>query len=152
MKRSTKRVLVVGGALAAAAAAVGVIMLATNKTAAASPQSLQLPPGANLLTPITDAGTVRYYQNGVADGLSRMAQPDAQLPGLSATSYTVSQVDGNWQNPAWMAVLSIIQQDLNAAAASNNPPGWHNAPAGLPAQLRTDGVLDYVTAIMLANA
>ena len=134
------------GLIALGVAVVAGIYYAVNgSTAAASP------PGAatNYLAVITDPATVKQYQSIFATALS---QGPSNLPGLTAASYGPSDVDGNPSNPRWMAVLSLFQKDVNAEAAKATPSGFTNVPGGFPAQLRTDGVLDYATAIVIQNA
>jgi hypothetical protein len=138
----------VGWALAGAAlGVVGTVLIVSEVKASAA----QSQPAANpLLRPITDKATVTYYQNGLAQGL--LQRNTNQIPGLTATTYPVTAVDGNPANPTWMAALAIFQKWANAQVATNTPPGFRDAPAGFPSALRTDGVLDYATAIVLANS
>ena len=144
MKTATKsRAAWIVGIVAAVAAVGGAVLLG-EKVATAAPAAPQ-----NLLSPITDAGTVRYYQNGIAQSIaagkgSMIAGPNQ--PALTTADYAVSDVDGNPANPKWMKVLAAFQTYANTQAP------FTGAPAGFPAQLRTDGVLDYATAIVLANA
>jgi hypothetical protein len=128
-----------------------VAVIAHDASAAPSPP----PPVSQnpLLAPITDKNTVTYYQNGFAQGLLQYPTTSPQdMPGLTAQSYGPTDVDGNPQNARWVAALATFQKDANAEAAAGTPPGYQDTPAGFPAQLRTDGVLDYATAIILANA
>jgi len=142
MSSTTKGVLgaLAGLALLATGIVVGVLVEKPAKAAT---------PGSNLLQPITDKATVTYYQNGVAQSLIQQGNSPL-IPGLTSTVYPVTAVDGDPANPAWVAALSIFQKYVNADAAAHG--GFQNAPAGFPAQLRTDGVLDYATAIVLANS
>ena len=143
VKRASKSrlgwLVALGGA---AVAAVAAAVFFGEKSASAAPAAPQ-----NLLSPITDKATVTYYQNGIAQGLAKNTAND--IPGLTASSYGPTDVDGNPANARWMAALSILQAFINAQR-----PWWKNttAPAGFPAALRTDGVLDYATAIMLENS
>ena len=96
---------------------------------------------------ITDPATVRQYQAIVANAL---ALPTAALPGMTVADYGLPDVDGNPSNPRWVRVLSALQTAVNpllpaAVAAGRTPPGF-------PSQLRTDGVLDYATAVVIQNA
>jgi hypothetical protein len=125
--------------IAVGAAVVAGIYLAVNsKPAAASP------PGSatNFLAPITDPAAVKQYQTLLAWALANTAN----VPGLTAASYGSNDVDGNPANPKWVAVLSTFQKDANAVAG-----GFQNVPGGFPAKLRTDGVLDYATSIVIQN-
>jgi len=143
---------------AAIALVVGLVWL--DRRVSTKPSPASPPPGASITTPITDAPTVRYYQGLLADMLSKLTQEDiANFPTpLAINMWTAGEVDGNPQNPRWVAALSAIQIGANAEA--NGPDlanpgkkrGWPtDFPADFPAQLRTDGVLDYATAMLLNN-
>ena len=145
-RASKSRTAWIVGLSAATAVAVGTAIYFGEKTAAAA-----TPPAApqNLLSPITDAGTVRYYQNGIAQAIAAgkgnlLVGPSQPAP--TTADYAVSDVDGNPANPKWMKVLAAFQTYANSQAP------FTGAPAGFPAQLRTDGVLDYATAIVIANS
>jgi hypothetical protein len=118
---------------------IGGIFYAVNASAAPA----AAPSGANYLATITDAPTVTQYQTIVANAI---ASGYYTQNGLTTASYAVADVDGNPSNPKWMATLAKLQTLANA----NRP--WTNPPAGFPAALRTDGVLDYATAVVINNA
>jgi len=115
---------------------IGGIFYAVNSSAAAAPA-----PPQNFLAVITDKPTITQYQTIAANAIA-----SGYFAGLTTANYAVSDVDGNAANPKWVAVLSYLQTAANA----NRP--WTNPPAGFPAALRTDGVLDYATAVVLNNA
>jgi hypothetical protein len=107
-------------------------------------------PANNLLAVITDPNAVRQYQTVVANAVSN--PPDAQVIGVASTDYTSADIDGNPQNPRWTRVLSAFQKYINTRLATMTPQDRASLPAGFPAQLRTDGVLDYATAITLTSS
>jgi hypothetical protein len=122
----TAGAVVVGGGIAIAA-------MPTKKTAA-------VPPGPpNFTAIITDPNMVRQYQTMFAADVAAAKAP------LNQIAYTAAQVNGDPTDQQWMAALAKLQVYANA-----NP--WQSAPAGFPAILRTDGVLDYATALIIANA
>jgi len=98
-------------------------------------------------TVVTDPNVVRQYQTVLANALANMGA--AQELGIPSSAYLPSMVTGNASDPAWTSVLSTYQKYVNpllpgAAAAGALVPGF-------PAQLRTDGVLDYATAMSMMN-
>jgi hypothetical protein len=125
--------------------------IGSPSTAQAAPMPAPAPlPSSNLLTPIIDPNSVRQYQTLLADGLTN--PPDAQALGLTSADYGQADIDGNPQNPRWTHVLSAFQKYINTLLATMTPQKRASLPAGFPAQLRTDGVLDYATAIALTSA
>jgi hypothetical protein len=116
----------------------------------ASPATVPAPavsPASQFTAAITDPNVVKQYQAVLANALSSMGA--AQELGIAPSLYTPAMVDGNPNNANWTSVLSTMQKYTNpllpaAAAAGVTPPGF-------PAQLRTDGVLDYATAMAMIN-
>ena len=108
----------------------------------------QVSTASGFAAPITDAATVKQYQSIIADDIAAGAF-SGYVPPITLVQYGAGDVDGNPTNARWMSVLSTIQRDINTSL-STMAPG--KLPAGFPAQLRTDGVLDYGTAVAIANA
>lgn len=96
---------------------------------------------------ITDPNAVRQYQTMLA---SALAQPVSPIEGLTAADYGPADVDGDPANARWVRALSVFQTMINPALPAAFAAG--KLPAGYPAQLRTDGALDYATAIAMQNA
>lgn len=95
----------------------------------------------------TDPGVVKAAQTIVAQGLM---DPTLQTAtGLTSADYNQYDVDGNPNNPRWVRVLGVVQKYFNAILPTATPG---KLPAGFPAQLRTDGVLDYATSTILDKA
>jgi len=94
---------------------------------------------------VSDPNAVRQYQAILANRFqNEMLAP--QL-GLTPADYTQTDVDGNPYNPRWQRALAAFQAFINAKPI---PAGV--LPAGFPDHVRTDGVLDYATALIIANA
>lgn len=137
-------VVVIGGGIA--------IAVAASKPAAAAPTPKPghlpapapppVPVGAGFTTPITDPATVTQYQTVVANGVA-----DPTYTGPPVT-YAITNVNGNPSDPTWMAALAIIQRYINTDGGGIDPT---KVPPGFPIPIRTDGVLDYATAIVFAN-
>jgi hypothetical protein len=134
----------------ALAAGIGIGVMVSKPAAAATVG----PPGANPLftTPITDAGTVKQYQTLIATAIATATATGATAIGpwsptaAASQPYPTTSVDGNPANPAFMADLAQFQVWMNA-----QQPWSYVFPAGFPAALRTDGVLDYATAMAIVN-
>lgn len=95
------------------------------------------------LSVITDAPTVTLYQNAIAGALS---QGNAQIPGMTSANYGAADVDGNPANPRWVAVVAAFQKAADGDLKPNT------GIPGFPSTLRTDGVLDYATALVMVNS
>ncbi len=108
----------------------------------------QVSAASGFTTPITDAATVRQYQSIVATAIASGQFGATYVPPITIADYGAGDVDGNPTNKRWMTVLSVIQRDVNTSLLTV-PAG--KLPAGFPAQLRTDGVLDYATAVALTD-
>jgi len=143
------------GWLIAAAALVlgGLYLYGRGAVAAASGLPQMVPPGpTGFLAVITDPNQIKQYQSIVA-GVVADHEPGG-LAGLHIADYNAGDVDGNAHNPRWIAALSALQRYVNAdQAAAAAMAGYTAAPVtpGFPDQLRTDGVLDYATAIVIVN-
>jgi hypothetical protein len=138
------------GALATAAAAQAApTPTPTPIGPSPAPPTPPLPPGAAFTTPITDPNMVRQYQTIVANAFATDPTVSATV-GLTPADYTSADVDGNPANPRWVRVVAAFQSYANTILPAALAAG--KLPAGFPAQLRTDGVLDYATAILIANA
>jgi hypothetical protein len=98
-------------------------------------------------TVVTDPNVVRQYQTVLANALANMGA--AQELGIPSSTYLPSMVTGNSSDPAWTSVLSTFQKFTNPLLPGASVAGV--TPPGFPAQLRTDGVLDYATAMAMMN-
>jgi hypothetical protein len=103
-------------------------------------------PTQNYLALVTDPATVTQYQSMIASAIAQgkgglIVGPNAPVP-----SYTSADVDGNPANPTWMTIIADFQTYVNSGGPLNT------GIPGFPLSLRTDGVLDYATAIVLMNA
>jgi hypothetical protein len=105
----------------------------------------QTPPKTDFLALITDPVAVRQRQSQMANGL---AHGDGKLIGMSTQDYTKGEVDGNPNNPRWRRVLAAFQAWTNPALTAAVAAG--RLPAGYPAQLRTDGILDQATDLAIS--
>lgn len=121
---------------------VGLVWVHTTLPAPGSPTTM----AASLLGLVTVPADVMQYQLIVVSAIASGASP---VPAWAARPpmYTEAQIDGDVTNPAFIAALAPFQVWANANSAS-----WTAVPIGYPAQLRTDGVLDYATAIALVNS
>jgi hypothetical protein len=99
-----------------------------------------------LLQPITAASQVQPFQMIIAQALAKRPSEMGEW-GLTPSDYSVSDVDGDPNNPKWKKLLSTLQKTLNAFLVEEGIPS--DAPAGFPPQLRTDGVLDYATSVAI---
>jgi hypothetical protein len=135
----------IAGLAGVGALAVGGIAYAATSSKSSSPT----PSGQAFTATITDPNGVLPYQNEAAGALTDPGSTAAADLGLPPNAYTLSDVDGKWNNPKWMAVVSAFQRFANANLPIARAAG--KLPAGFPAQLRTDGVLDYATAIVMQN-
>ena len=132
-----------GAALLAVGYAIG------SNTAAATPVLKPAPAPvspAQFLQTITDAPTVTQYQTVFAAGLTAGTYSGS---GLSPMSYTSTDITGNAADSKWVANLAIWQKWMNTLLPGIISAG--KAPVGFPAQLRTDGVLDYATALAMSQ-
>ncbi len=135
-------VLATGVVFGAAGLLVGRAMATEKKSAPPAPP---LPASTTnaLLQPITIASQVKPFQEIIATALTHRPT-DMSEWGLTPADYSTSDVDGDPNNPKWKRLLGILQRTLNAFLKEEGIP--KDAPPGFPAQLRTDGVLDYATA------
>jgi hypothetical protein len=127
-----ERIFAIAGGLAAVA---GVSLIAWAEGQTKGEKSVYT-------TPVTDASSLKQIQTTLASLLS-----SGDMPALSSVSYTSADVDGDASNPRWIAALSAFQKTSNVSL-----PWGTGLPPGMPARLRTDGVLDYATAIILINS
>lgn len=141
-------VAAIAGGLLAAGIVVAVVM-SKPAPAKAPPGKIPAPPpppvpaGATFTTPITDAATVRQYQYVLA---SAVADPNWAGPPVI---FPATAVTGNPTDPAWTQALAIVQNFINTTDGGIDPT---KVPAGFPIPIRSDGVFDYATAIVFANA
>lgn len=123
-------------------AVIGGIAYAVNAS------SQQANTTTNYLAVINDPATVKQYQSLVATNLAAGDyKSDIQL---TSSSYAASDVDGNPSNPKWVSTLAQLQAYINSTGELSK--AGNGLPAGFPTSLRTDGVLDLATAILLAGA
>jgi len=104
---------------------------------------------------VTDPNTVKTFQTVVANGIAQGKGNLLVLPGTTVpttSTYALSDVDGNPQNPKWLALMAQFQAYVNQDTPLK--PTWPgpNFLPGFPTALRTDGVLDYATALFLTNS
>jgi hypothetical protein len=107
-------------------------------------------PANPLLQVVTDPGTVKQFQTIIATAIANGQGNLLVSPGTNAPTtadYAMSDVDGNPANAKWMAVLANFQRYVDASLPQIAAAG--KLPAGYPSTLRTDGVLDYATAIAI---
>lgn len=123
---------------------------AADAAAAGVPTLVPSPTG--FMAVITDPNEIRQYQTLLASALAAK-EPDG-IGGVRMADYNAGDVDGRASNPRWISALSGVQRfiDISMAQDAATPGYTSTAPAGFPAQLRTDGVLDYATAVLLVNA
>lgn len=141
--RDSRVAWIVGGVVALGALIGGIAYASTP------PSKPQSPSGPQYLAVITDPNMVRQYQSIIAQVLADKGQPGLPMPPFGTWTvgdYNGSDVDGNPANARWVRFLSAFQKYSNTQAP------FTAAPPGYPAQLRTDGVLDYATAVMIMNA
>lgn len=102
-------------------------------------------PTQNFLALITDPASVTQYQTAVANAIAAGNGNMLVAATQPVPTYSSSDVDGNPANPKWVALLSLFQQYVDSGG-----PLKAVLP-GFPTSLRTDGVLDYATALVLMN-
>jgi hypothetical protein len=135
MTPAAKSALILGGAVVLAAGAIVVTSVVVKPA----------PPPPNYLALVKNPAVVKAAQNGLAAtiGAGGFASKTAS-PILTAADWSGWNIDGNPENPKWVAALAKAQKAINALL-----PFDKKRPAGFPSQLRTDGVLDWATADIL---
>ena len=106
------------------------------------------PAGTSFTALITDPNAVKQYQTLMADAFTNNPGTPSLL-GLAPADFTAADVNGNPNDPRWTRVVSAYQTFMNTQLPSVVASG--KAPAGFPSQLRTDGLLDYATAVAINN-
>jgi hypothetical protein len=107
---------------------------------------MQQQPPQNYLALVTDPATVTQYQSIVADAIAQGKGNFLVGPNVPVPTYTSADVDGNPANPTWMTIIADFQKYVDSSGPLNT------GMPGFPSSLRTDGVLDYATALALMNA